>query len=347
MMNVRLPLSALALLATTLPTIASAQSGLMGAPSYGQAYAGRPMGPGAAYPASDGARPPGETVRVDLSHDSGETRTLSLPKGKSAVIDLPTDAQDVLVTDPKVANVVLATRRRIYVMGVDGGQTDAAFFDAAGRQMLRLNIRVDQDTSALADTLNRVLPGSSIRVDAVNQNIVLSGEVVDASSADKALRLAQGFVAKPEQVINMMSVAESEQVMLKVRIIEVDRSIIKQLGFNLNAVVGQLGSAQYLLQNAATFGINGALLGGLVAGSSIDTTQQITPSTTSSATATAGYTRRSLTNASGQPILNANGTAQTYQVPTNSLTASATNTGLGNAASARPAINPASTPVRL
>ena len=86
----------------------------------------------------------------------------------------------------------------------------------------------------------------------------------------------------------MMSVAESEQVMLKVRIIEVDRSIIKQLGFNLNAVVGQLGSAQYLLQNAATFGINGALLGGLVAGSSIDTTQQITPSTTSSATATAG-----------------------------------------------------------
>jgi pilus assembly protein CpaC len=263
MMSLRTFIAAIALLATTSPTAAWAQNGLMGGPSYGQAYAGHAPEPNAAYPASYGVRPSGDTVRVDLSHDSGQTQTLSLPKGKSAVIDLPTDAQDVLVTDPKVANVVLATRRRIYVMGVDGGQTDAAFFDAAGRQMLRLNIRVDQDTSALADTLNRILPGSSIRVDAVNANIVLSGEVADPVAADKALRLAQGFVAKPEQIINMMSVAESEQVMLKVRIVEVNRSIIKQLGFNLNAVIGQVGSPQYLLGTAATYGINGTILGGL------------------------------------------------------------------------------------
>jgi pilus assembly protein CpaC len=191
---------------------------------------------------------------------------MSLPKGKSAVVDLPTDVHDVLVTDPKVANVVLSTRRRVFVLGVEGGQTDAAFFDAAGRQMLRLNIRVDQDISALGDTLNRVLPGSSIHVEAVNQSIVLSGEVENAATADKALRLAQGFVAKPEQVVNMLSVAESEQVMLKVRIVEVNRTVIKQLGFNLNAVIGQIGSAQYLLGTAATYGVNGSLLGGLTGG---------------------------------------------------------------------------------
>ena len=196
-------------------------------------------------------QPAGDTVRVDLSGDATRTQSLSLPKGKSAVIDLPTDAQDVLVTDPKVANVVLSTRRRIYVLGVEGGQTDAAFFDASGRQILRLNIRVDQDISALGDTLNRILPGSSIHVEAVNQSIVLSGEVENAATADKAVRLAQGFVAKPEQVVNMLSVAESEQVMLKVRIVEVNRTIIKQLGFNLNALVGQLGSAQFLLGTAA------------------------------------------------------------------------------------------------
>jgi pilus assembly protein CpaC len=248
----------LLLLAALVPGAASAQPGTIGASSH----------------AYDMGRRAGETVRVDLSGDVTETRLLSLPKGKSAVIDLPTDARDVVVSDPKVADVVLSTPRRIYVLGVGGGQTDAAFFDGAGRQLLRLNIRVDQDISALGDTLNRILPGSTIRVEAVNQSIVLSGEVASSASADKAVRLAQGFVAKPENVINMMSVTESEQVMLKVRIVEVNRTIIKQLGFNLNALIGQVGGSQFLFGTAASFGINGSLLGGLAGGYQLDTTQQ-------------------------------------------------------------------------
>jgi pilus assembly protein CpaC len=259
-----------AIAATLAPSFTAAQNTAthavdMSAAAYGAGAYGRP----AAYP--QGAS--GETVRVDLSSNAMETRTLSLPRGKSAVIDLPRDARDVMVSDPKVADVVLSNPRRIYVLGVGGGQTDAAFFDGSGRQLLRLNIRVDQDVSALADTLNRILPGSSIRADAVNQNIVLSGEVESPSTADKAIRLAQGFVAKPEQIINMLSVTDSEQVMLKVRIVEVNRSIIKQLGFNLNALIGQLGSTQFLLGTAATYGINGSLLGGLTGGYSVDTTQ--------------------------------------------------------------------------
>jgi pilus assembly protein CpaC len=256
-MSLRRTLATAAVAAFLAPVAAMAQPGLVGAPS-------------SAYGPSPAA---GETVRVDLSSDTTRTQSLSLPKGKSAVIDLPTDAQDVLVTDPKVANVVLATRRRIYVLGVESGQTDAAFFDASGRQMLRLNIRVDQDVSALGDTLNRILPGSSIHVEAVNQSIVLSGEVENAATADKAIRLAQGFVAKPEQVVNMLNVAESEQVMLKVRIVEVNRTIIKQLGFNLNALIGQLGSPQFLLGTAATYGINGSFLGAASGGYSVNTTQ--------------------------------------------------------------------------
>jgi pilus assembly protein CpaC len=265
-MSLRRHFAAAVATAVLVPAAAMAQPGLVGAPIH--AYNAAP------YPAYGSSQPAGDTVRVDLSSDTTRTQSLSLPKGKSAVIDLPTDAQDVLVTDPKVANVVLSTRRRIYVLGVEGGQTDAAFFDASGRQMLRLNIRVDQDISALGDTLNRILPGSSIHVEAVNQSIVLSGEVENAATADKAIRLAQGFVAKPEQVVNMLSVAESEQVMLKVRIVEVNRTIIKQLGFNLNALIGQLGSTQFMLGTAATYGINGSFLGGASGGYSVNTTQQ-------------------------------------------------------------------------
>ncbi len=214
-----------------------------------------------------------QTVRVDLGGASG-SRTLTLPRGKSAVVDLPVDARDVVVSDPKVADVVLSTPRRIYVMGIGSGQTDATFMDANGRQILSLAIRVDQDVSALAQTLNRLLPGSTIRIEALNDNIVLSGQVANASDADKAVRLAQGMVAKPEMVVNMLGITAPEQVMLKVRIVEVNRSAIKQLGVNLQALVGQSGQSQFSLGRAATYGLTGALLGGVTAGYNIDTTSQ-------------------------------------------------------------------------
>jgi pilus assembly protein CpaC len=238
----------------------------------GQGYGAMPPlagGPGQPFAASAG-----QTVRVDLGGPAGASRSLALPRGKSAVIELPVDAHDVLVSDPKVANVVLSTPRRIYVMGVAAGVTDAVFVDASGRQILRLNVRVDQDISALSQTLNRILPGSTLHAEALNDNLVLSGEVPSAADADRAVRLATSFVAKPDQIVNMISVAQPEQVMLKVRIVEVNRSVVKQLGVNLSALMGQVGLSQFSLANAASYAVNGALLGGISAGYSLDTTTQ-------------------------------------------------------------------------
>ena len=225
-----------------------------------------------------------QTVRIDLGGPAGPSRMMALPKGKSAVIELPVDARDVLVSDPRVADVVLSTPRRIYVLGSNAGQTDAVFFDASGRQILNLNIRVDQDVSALVQTLSRVLANSSIRIEALNDSLILSGEVASAGEADRAVRLAQSAVTRPEQVINMLSIAGPEQVMLKVRIVEVDRTVVKQLGVNLNAVFNQLGDTQVLASTAATFGVNGALLGGLVGGLSRDTTNYVPNATTTQTT---------------------------------------------------------------
>ena len=226
----------------------------------------------AAPEGADAGTADGRTVRVGLSGVDGPARNLSLPLGKSAVIELPIDARDVMVSNPKTADVVLSTPRRIYVLGVKSGQTDATFVDGMGRQILRLNIRVDSDTSAVAETLNRVLVGASVHVEAVNDSLILSGEVPNAADADKAVRIAASFVEKPEQVLNMLSVAGPEQVMLKVRIVEVNRQIIKQLGVNLNAVIGQVGLSQFSFANAASWGVNGALLGGLTGGYNYNTT---------------------------------------------------------------------------
>jgi pilus assembly protein CpaC len=212
-------------------------------------------------------------IRVDLAAGA-QSQQLALPVGRSAVVDLPIDARDVLVSNPTVAQAVLRTPRRIFVMGLKSGATDAIFFDAGGRRILGLNIRVEQNTSGLAQTINRLLPGAQVHIDAINNSIILSGVVMNAADADKAVQIAKATADKPEDVLNMLSIAGQEQVMLKVRILEVDRQVIKQLGFNWNAIIGQAGSTQFLLSTAATYGINGALLGGLTAGPSLNTTTQ-------------------------------------------------------------------------
>ena len=208
--------------------------------------------------------------------------------------------------------MVLSTPRRIYVLGVGAGQTDAVFFDAQGRQLLNLSIRVDQDISALSQTLNRVLPGASVRVEALNDSLILSGGVANLADADKALQLARSMVAKPEQVINMLSIASPDQVMLKVRIVEVNRTVIKQLGINLNAVLNQVGKGQFLLGTASTFGVNGALLGGAMGGYSLDTTKgaanAVTTTTTTTAANASGLSGALQVDPNGLPLF-ASGTA--------------------------------------
>ena len=206
------------------------------------------------------------TVRVDLGA-GGAARNLTLPRGKSAVIELPVDVRDILITNPAVADAVLRSPRQIYVLGMTSGQTDAILFDASGRRILSLNIRVDVDAGALAETINRVLPGSRVQVEPLGDAVILTGLVASAGDADKAAQIALRYVAKPEQVLNMLSIAGKDQVMLRVRVVEVQRSVIKQLGVNLNAIIQQ-GSGAITLGQTASFSINGSLAGGITAGGS-------------------------------------------------------------------------------
>ena len=198
---------------------------------------------------------------------------VNLPRGSSFAVDLPADAHDVIISNPAVAEALTHSPRRITVIGTAPGQTDAVFLDAAGRTILALRVRVDAGVYALQDTINRIAPGSQARAEAVNDSIILTGLVTSPAEGDRIVQVARAFVSAPEKVLNMMSVAESDQVTLKVRVVEIQRNAIKQLGFNTNAVLGQLGDAQFLLGQAATWGVNGALLGGISAGSSIDTTK--------------------------------------------------------------------------
>ncbi len=208
-----------------------------------------------------------QVARIVMTADQ-TAATLELAKGKSAIVELPSEVRDLLVTNPQIADAVLRDKRRIYIVGLAEGTTDAAFFDAAGRRILSLSIRVSQPVDQLAATLGKIMPEAKITVSPIRDSVVLSGVVRSAG------RIAAQFVGSADKVLNMISVAGKDQVMLQVRIVEVQRNVIKQLGVDLNAVIGQLGETQYTFGMAPSYGVNGSLLGGVTGGYKADTTKQ-------------------------------------------------------------------------
>ena len=186
---------------------------------------------------------------------------INLPRGSSMAVDLPADARDVIVSNPGVAEAVLHSPRRITIIGLAPGETDAVFLDAAGRSILTLRIRVDAGVSALQDTLARTLPGVDVRAEAVNDSILLTGKVSSPGEADRVTQIARAFVSAPEKVINMMTIEGSDQVTVRARVIEVQRTAVKQLGLDVNAVLNTVGDG-LSLSNVATFAVSGSQLGG-------------------------------------------------------------------------------------
>jgi pilus assembly protein CpaC len=204
------------------------------------------------------------TIKVDLKGSA--TQALSLPRGKSAIIDLPVDVRDVHVTNAAVADVALPYARRIYVMGISSGQTDAVFFDGAGRRILSLSIRVELDIGGLANSIAKVAPAAQVQAEAVNDKIILTGVVANIGEADKVVRVAGSYAGKTENVLNMLTISGKDQVLLKVRIVEMQRNVIKQFGVNTAAIINEAGNPQFIFSSTANFAVNGGVQGGLVLG---------------------------------------------------------------------------------
>lgn len=190
-----------------------------------------------------------------------QSQLISLPRGSSMAVDLPADARDVIVPNPLVAEAMLHSPRRITIIGLAPGETDAVVLDNAGRTILSLRIRVDAGVSALQDTLSRVMPGSNVHAEAVNDSVILTGTVFSPGEADRASQVARAFVSAPEKVINMMTIQGSDQITVRARVVEVQRTAVKQLGLDATAVLASVGEGLTLTQ-AATFAISGSQLGG-------------------------------------------------------------------------------------
>ncbi len=166
----------------------------------------------------------------------GETRHVKIGLNKSMVVELPRDVRDVLVSNPEFIDAVLHSSRRAYLIGKKVGEGNAFFFDKQGNRILTIEIAITRDMGALEGIFKRVLEDSKIKVDTVNEHIVLTGSVRSPVDATKALDIAARFVQSKDQVINLLSTGGNEQVMLKVTVAEIQRNVAKKLGIDIDAV---------------------------------------------------------------------------------------------------------------
>src|SRR5580698_894269 len=154
-------------------------------------------------------------------------RFLSLGVGKSVVIDLPSDIKDVLVADPKIANAVVRSAQRAYIIGAAVGQTNIVFFDSAGQQIAAYDIAVKRDLNGLRAALKASLPNADIQIDGLGDGVILTGTAASPIEAQQAGDLAGRLAGGPDKVVNSIVVRGRDQVMLKVTVAEVFRSIVK------------------------------------------------------------------------------------------------------------------------
>lgn len=193
-----------------------------------------------------------ETASIDLSSQHQAGRMLRLGLEKSAVLQLPVAAKDVIVGNPGMVDVVLKNRKTAYLFARTAGQTNIFFLDAAGQQILKLDVEVTLDTKALKSLIDRSMPGNAIQVDSTGSNIVLKGVVPDAQQGKTAEDLAGRFTATSGgTVLNLLKVSEGNQVMLKVRVIELKRNILKRLGISLDGTI-KAGTFNFNFSNSTS-----------------------------------------------------------------------------------------------
>jgi pilus assembly protein CpaC len=194
-----------------------------------------------------------------------KVRFLALGIGKSAIIDLPRDAKDVLVADPKIANAVIRSPQRAYIIGEAVGQTNVVFFDADGQQIAGYDIAIKRDLNGVRAALKQVLPGGGVQIEGVGDGVMLTGSVASPVEAQQAGDLAGRLVGGADKVVNSIVVRGRDQVMLKVTVAEVARSIVKQMGIDLSASLTS-GNSVVTFNNTNPFTANS---GPLVSGNAL------------------------------------------------------------------------------
>ena len=229
------------------------------------------------------------SVRVSAGHSAREVR---IGVSKSVIVELNQDAKDILVSNPAIANAIVRSAKRIFVIGTGVGSTNVFFFDGAGNQIAAIDVIVERDLDGLNATLRRLFPNTNVKAEGIGDNVIVSGQVNSAADVKTAIDVAEQFItrqatstpsgtgngggslsvsvapngntggaagpsASSSRIVNALTIVGKEQVHLKVVVAEMNRSAIKQLGVNLSGN-WTFGPSSFQFNEQNNFPVNGS-----------------------------------------------------------------------------------------
>ncbi len=201
------------------------------------------------------------------------TRALEvvIPVSRSELVEVPVAMGEVIVADPDVADVYAHGKNNVSIIGKSLGQTSVRIFDESSKMIRRIDVTVGYDLPAIRKAMKDFLPYEAIGVEMINTNLVLTGQISSLAAADTAVKIANEFIEPPfgktasdnakyntntrdtspplseekhvSKVLNLMTIASGQQVMLRVRVGEMRRTALKKLGVNLQAISAGTDSA--------------------------------------------------------------------------------------------------------
>ncbi|WP_149140300.1 type II and III secretion system protein family protein [Gemmobacter caeruleus] len=160
---------------------------------------------------------------------------LNVPMNRAVVVESDVPFAELSIANPGIADISTLSDKSIYVLGKAPGRTTLTLLGGDGKLISNVEVQVAPDVAEFKERLRQILPGEKIEVRTANDGIVLSGVVSSTAKLDRALDLAERYA--PERVSNLMSVGGTQQVMLKIRFAEMQRSVSKNLSSSL-AITG-------------------------------------------------------------------------------------------------------------
>jgi pilus assembly protein CpaC len=212
---------------------------------------------------------------IETAQQALLARRFTMGVGRSIIVDLPRDAAEIVVANPVVANAVVRSPRKIFILATGAGQTTIFALDQQGRQIANLELTIGRDVGELAQILKAALPKSEIVPRTINDTIILTGYVDSAGEAQQAVDIARGFASKLSSaaaapgasgadngsVVNSLVIRGRDQVSLRVTVAEVQRQVLKQLGVATNTTSGekQVAGVWGSLTQDNPFSLNGQI----------------------------------------------------------------------------------------
>lgn len=173
--------------------------------------------------------------RISFENEPAGVQHLTITKNKSRTLDLPEEFSSAIVGNPDIADTAPLTSTKLYIQGKKIGTTNVSVFNLNMRTLRIYDVEVIPDVMEIQNNIRQATGARGLRVRASNGQVVLTGEVADAVTADRAMQIAKSFGDDPEHplpAINALSVKSPQQVMLKVRVLEVERTAARAMGVN-------------------------------------------------------------------------------------------------------------------